>query len=247
MYFQWVDPDEWDSLAESSSQAVLRAMKYHADLQGQLNWLENHRWKASRLEVISDEEIVKACVANQANVEAVRVVLPIVTKATHYVEIAQVRELTGLPAEPTIRAVSALLKLPYSWRGINPRRPKQPEYRKKHFGCEYENVSVPLVADLSKISDSEIILAARENKTTPVAIKAMLPVVQAAFEKPRVISRKEIKEITGEPALPVMKALSSLLQIPYSIRGFNPGRIKTRDNYARGKPLHYGICRSEIQ
>lgn len=240
MEFQWVDPDEWDPLAECSSQAVLRAMKYHADLQGQLNWLENHRWKAFRLEAISDEEIVKACVANQANVEAVRIVLPVVAKATRYVEMAHVRELTGLPAEPTIRAVSALLKLPYSWRGINPRRPKQPEYRKKHFGCEYDQVAVPLVADLSKISDSEIILAAKENKTTPAAVRAILPVVQAAFEKPRVISRREITEITDEPALPVMKALSSLLHIPYSLRGFNPGRVKTKDCYARGKPLHYG-------
>jgi len=169
-------------LAESSEDAVMRAVKYNTDLQAQLNWLENHRWKIVKFEQISDEEITQACVANNANIAAVKTVLPIVAKATRRVEMEQIRKLTGLPAEPTVRAISALLNLPYSWRGINPRRPKRPEKENKHFGNEYDQAIVPLVAKLSEISDSEIILAARENKTTATAVRAMLPIVQAALK-----------------------------------------------------------------
>jgi|GEM_PF-5729676 hypothetical protein len=238
---------QWDALAESSQDAVMRAVKNNTDLQAQLNWLENHRWKQVKLDMISEEEITKACVSNGANIEAVKVALPVVAKATRRVEMEQIRKLTGLPAEPTVRAVSALLNIPYSWRGINPRRPNRPEREKKTFGNKYDRVAVPMVAKLSEVSDSEIILAANENKTTPTAIRAILPVVEEAFKKPRVITRKEIREITGQDALPIMKALSNLLSIPYSLRGFNPARILQKDMCAKGKPLHYGNSRSDFQ
>jgi len=247
MEFQWGDPkNEWDPLVEPSDKAVLRAAACNADLNSQLAWLENHRWKRVRLEEISDEEISKACMANGANIAAVKIILPIVAKATRRVEMEQIRKLTGLPAEPTLRAVSALLKLSYNWRGINPRQTRRPDKGHAKFGNEYDRVAVPMVAKLSEICDSEIILAANENNTTPTAIRAILPVVEEAFQKPRVITRKEIREITGQDALPVMKALSSLLSIPYSLRGFNPARILQKDMCAKGKPLHYGN-RSDFQ
>lgn len=240
-----LDEFQWDVMVLSPSEAVLEAVKWNTDVQAQINWLENHRWKQTRLEAISDEEIIKACVSNGANIEAVKIALPFVAKATRYVYAEKIRTLTGVPAVPTLRTISALLKIQYSWRGINPRRPKMPRRCEKksdsrYIAQEYEEVKVPLVAKLSEISDSEIVLAAKENKTTPAAIKAILPIVQEAFKNPRVITRKEIREVTGEDAFFVMKALSNLLGIPYSLRGFNPGRIFMKNMGSKGKPTYLG-------
>lgn len=58
------------------------------------------------------------------------------------------------------------------------------------------------------------------------------------FNSNRTITRKEIREITGYPAMPIMKAVSIIMEFPYSLRGLTPDR-RTQNNFGlRGKPIY---------
>lgn len=229
---------EWNPLVEPSQSAVMKAVRDCAEVTAQINWLERRRWRRAMVKNLSEEDIIKSCLANEANPEAVKIVLEVAAKETrHIITPEKIQQLTRRAAEPTMRAVSALLAMPYSWRGLNPRRTNR---KGTKFGKKYNNLAIPAIANPEILEERAIADAAYRNHATIGAIKLMLPIVQDAFWNKRVISRTEITQITGSEALPVMKALSTLFDIPYSLRGFNPGRINQKGMGARNKPLLWG-------
>lgn len=54
----------------------------------------------------------------------------------------------------------------------------------------------------------------------------------------KTITRKEITEITGFPAMPIMKAVSIIMEFPYSLRGLTPDRRVQKEFGLRGKPVY---------
>lgn len=87
------------------------------------------------------------------------------------------------------------------------------------------------------ISDETIREAAWEYKTTAEAVKEVLRLCQN-HRTNETISRKEIRDAVGLPAMPVMKAVSRILGFPYSLRGLTPNRAFEKGFGCRGHPIY---------
>jgi len=86
------------------------------------------------------------------------------------------------------------------------------------------------------------IVCSKYNANTE-AVKKILTIIQEKYfigkNSKTTITRKDIKAITGLPAIDTMKAVCEILEIPVSLRGINYARKMQKNYHANGKPVHF--------
>ena len=119
----------FDHLAASSQEAVRWAAAKYSDAATQLQCLEATRWMPFRAQ-LGVEHLAEICQETGAIAEAVQEVLWLCAhhRANTTISRKEIRETTGYPAMPTMKAVSRILGFPYSLRGLTPDRVAQRDY-----------------------------------------------------------------------------------------------------------------------
>jgi|GEM_PF-5930136 hypothetical protein len=119
----------FDHVSQSSQRAVLWAVTHYNDVSGQLRCLEMTRWRHVKAD-IPDEKIWEAAQAHRTTAEAVKEVLWLCQthRTNTTISRKEIRETTGLPAMPIMKAVSEILGFPYSLRGLTPNRAFEKEF-----------------------------------------------------------------------------------------------------------------------
>jgi hypothetical protein len=83
----------------------------------------------------------------------------------------------------------------------------------------------------------KIVSIAEKHSAVVEAVQEIMFLCQAQNQQ-KTITRKEIRDLTGHPAMPTMKAVSEILGFPYSLRGLNPNRAYEKGMGARGHPVY---------
>jgi len=89
----------------------------------------------------------------------------------------------------------------------------------------------------AQISENDIRRAAQMYGTAPEAV-AKITAICLHWKSVKTLTRREITNITGLPAMPIMKAVSDLFKFPYSLRGLTPARMYEKGAGCRGHPVY---------
>lgn len=89
----------------------------------------------------------------------------------------------------------------------------------------------------AQISENDIICAALRYGTAPEAV-AKITAICLHWKSVKTLTRRQITNITGLPAMPIMKAVSDLFKFPYSLRGLTPARMYEKGAGCRGHPVY---------